>query len=178
VGSVIDMTDHEHCLDKGECWRVHVPGSDEGANEHCPSLSAERRTDDDGKPISAMTQCGVCLRWWDDAIVTSMTPVPAGRCPFEYDHPSTELESAVSDTLTLTFSSDASTGTYAAVFSALEGWTIDIERTNDGYPDEGVVKEADEIDGLTVYEADDNGGPIVNSTYCIPWEVLTKVTIR
>lgn len=83
--TVIDMTDHEHCLERGECWR----GSDERAQ--CPSLSAERRTDDDGKPISDMTQCGACLRWWDDAIVTSMTPAPSGRCPFEYEHASDDL---------------------------------------------------------------------------------------
>lgn len=100
---VIDMTDHEHCLDKGECWRVHVPGtratSRTAVNASCPSLTAKRRTDSDGRPISAMTQCGTCYRWWDDAIITSMTPVPAGRCPFEYDHPSTELESVMSDRL-------------------------------------------------------------------------------
>ena len=31
--------------------------------------------------------CGTCGRYWDDGIATSMTPVPAGRCPFEYYHP-------------------------------------------------------------------------------------------
>jgi hypothetical protein len=31
-------------------------------------------------------QCGTCGRWWDDAVVTSMTPVPSGRCPFEAFH--------------------------------------------------------------------------------------------
>lgn len=30
--------------------------------------------------------CGTCHRWWDDAVVTSMTPAPAARCPFEYFH--------------------------------------------------------------------------------------------
>lgn len=80
--------------------------------------------------------------------------------------------------LTIAFSDDASTATYASVFASLKGWTVDIERTNDGYPDEGVIKDAHEVDGLTVYEADDNGGPIINSTYCIPWEVLRVVTIR
>lgn len=32
------------------------------------------------------TVCGVCGRAWDDSISTSTTPVPAGRCPFEYEH--------------------------------------------------------------------------------------------
>lgn len=30
--------------------------------------------------------CGECGRSWDDAIATSYTPVPAGRCPFEAFH--------------------------------------------------------------------------------------------
>lgn len=30
--------------------------------------------------------CGVCGRSWDDSVSTSVTPVPSGRCPFEYDH--------------------------------------------------------------------------------------------
>jgi hypothetical protein len=30
--------------------------------------------------------CGTCGRSWDDTISTSMTPVPSGRCPFEYEH--------------------------------------------------------------------------------------------
>ena len=32
------------------------------------------------------TQCGTCGRWWDDSLITSITPTPAGRCPFEYEH--------------------------------------------------------------------------------------------
>jgi hypothetical protein len=30
--------------------------------------------------------CGHCGRSWDDSVVSSMTPVPAARCPFEYEH--------------------------------------------------------------------------------------------
>ena len=32
------------------------------------------------------TVCGTCGRAWDDSISTSVTPTPAGRCPFEYEH--------------------------------------------------------------------------------------------
>lgn len=31
-------------------------------------------------------KCGTCLRTWDDAVVTAVTPVPSGRCPFEPFH--------------------------------------------------------------------------------------------
>lgn len=30
--------------------------------------------------------CGHCGRGWNDAKPTGWTPVPSGRCPFEYDH--------------------------------------------------------------------------------------------
>jgi hypothetical protein len=33
-----------------------------------------------------LATCGTCMRSWDDSIPTSMTPVPSGRCPFEYYH--------------------------------------------------------------------------------------------
>lgn len=32
------------------------------------------------------TVCSECGRGWDDTVATAWTPVPAGRCPFEYDH--------------------------------------------------------------------------------------------
>ena len=30
--------------------------------------------------------CGTCGLTWDDGKVTSMTPTPSARCPFEYFH--------------------------------------------------------------------------------------------
>lgn len=33
-----------------------------------------------------LAYCGTCRRYWDDGKVTGMTPVPSGRCPFEYYH--------------------------------------------------------------------------------------------
>lgn len=30
--------------------------------------------------------CGTCDRAWNDAKVTSVTPTPAARCPFEAKH--------------------------------------------------------------------------------------------
>lgn len=34
----------------------------------------------------SLATCGECGRAWNDGISTSMTPAPAGRCPFEYYH--------------------------------------------------------------------------------------------
>ena len=45
-----------------------------------------RRYDESGLPDTAVVQCARCRRTWDDALVTSRTPAPAGRCPYENDH--------------------------------------------------------------------------------------------
>ena len=42
--------------------------------------------DDDGEPIVIAATCGTCGFSWNDALITSITPVPAGRCPNEYGH--------------------------------------------------------------------------------------------
>lgn len=33
-----------------------------------------------------VTRCGYCGRMWDDSVWSALTPAPAGRCPFEYEH--------------------------------------------------------------------------------------------
>lgn len=40
----------------------------------------------DAEQRRELAQCGTCERYWDDGMVTGMTPVPSGRCPFEYYH--------------------------------------------------------------------------------------------
>ena len=47
-----------------------------------------QRTDDDGRPVTSIATCGECGRSWDDARISSLTPTPSGRCPFEYAHQS------------------------------------------------------------------------------------------
>jgi hypothetical protein len=42
--------------------------------------------DDDGRPIVRTAECGHCGFRWNDALITSMTPTPSGRCPNEYGH--------------------------------------------------------------------------------------------
>lgn len=39
-----------------------------------------------GHPGAAIATCGECGRSWDDAVGSTWTPAPSGRCPFEYDH--------------------------------------------------------------------------------------------
>jgi hypothetical protein len=40
----------------------------------------------DGEAATDRCTCGRCGLSWDDAISTSMTPTPSGRCPFEAFH--------------------------------------------------------------------------------------------
>jgi len=37
-------------------------------------------------PAEDRATCGHCGRSWDDAVITSWTPAPSARCPFEYFH--------------------------------------------------------------------------------------------
>lgn len=41
-------------------------------------------------PAANLATCGICSRTWDDSVSTAVTPVPSGRCPFEYEHPPQE----------------------------------------------------------------------------------------
>jgi hypothetical protein len=40
----------------------------------------------EGDDAADRVTCGTCGRSWDDAVGTSWTPAPSGRCPFEYFH--------------------------------------------------------------------------------------------
>lgn len=50
--------------------------------------------DDDGNPIVETMTCGACGFSWNDALVTGITPTPAGRCPNEYGHDLEEEETS------------------------------------------------------------------------------------
>ncbi len=41
---------------------------------------------DDDDDCDGKTTCGRCGLSWDDDLITSMTPAPSGRCPFEAFH--------------------------------------------------------------------------------------------
>lgn len=49
--------------------------------------------------MAEMMTCGTCLRTWDDSVITGVTPVPAGRCPFEYEHMAPEAHAFLKEQL-------------------------------------------------------------------------------
>lgn len=56
------------------------------ANELTPVEGARLRLD--GAPMIDVVTCGTCGEQWNDAALSSLTPAPSGRCPFEYEHES------------------------------------------------------------------------------------------
>jgi len=61
-----------------------------------PVAGATPTYDDNGLERVEIATCGTCGRSWNDAAVSSMTPAPSGRCPFEYEHD--ELEAGTPGT--------------------------------------------------------------------------------
>jgi len=53
----------------------------------CEANGAEARHDENGNVIEDIATCGNCGESWNDALITSWTPAPSGRCPYEYIHP-------------------------------------------------------------------------------------------
>ncbi len=51
----------------------------------------------DARRIGSAVTCGTCGRSWDDSISTSVTPVPAGRCPWESHHEDDDEDEYQSD---------------------------------------------------------------------------------
>jgi len=67
----------------------------QGTTPHLtPVPGAEPRYDDDGRELMNVATCGACGHSWNDAAVSAVTPTPAGRCPFEYDHELEDVEYA------------------------------------------------------------------------------------
>lgn len=71
-------------------WRydaIGYPKTPAGKERHLtPVPGATPVYDDDGNEIVTVATCGNCGRSWNDAAVSSVTPAPSARCPFEYDH--------------------------------------------------------------------------------------------
>lgn len=93
-----------HCR-APESWHSAIDGAcpdDDGPHVDAPAhdeydalepiAGAVLRYDDDGRPIVEVATCGTCGRSWNDAAISSVTPAPSGRCPFEYDHDEPERE--------------------------------------------------------------------------------------
>ena len=64
-----ERDDHDDDAEVPDDFEVKELGADDAAESRCT--------------------CGTCGRSWDDAVVTSLTPAPAARCPFEDYHPLT-----------------------------------------------------------------------------------------
>jgi hypothetical protein len=67
--------------------RAHRPGGPKTAADMALLIAfGTPLLEDDGKVVEKIATCGNCGRSWNDAMSTGWTPVPSGRCPFEYWH--------------------------------------------------------------------------------------------
>lgn len=71
-----------HCP---KCGNEAVAGDSEMPLPEVPDNFSVKELDEDDDAEDRVT-CGTCGRSWDDAIPTTWTPAPSGRCPFEYYH--------------------------------------------------------------------------------------------
>lgn len=58
--------------------------------------------------------CETCHRAWNDSKGTSVTPAPAGRCPFEYDHEDEPISDSNLIRVLVTFTDEAAARTGVA----------------------------------------------------------------
>lgn len=74
------------CGERILCLPCHL-GEDEPQARHEPIPAGfPVQPLQDGQEATTRATCGHCGLSWDDALSTSYTPVPSGRCPFEYFH--------------------------------------------------------------------------------------------
>lgn len=74
-----------HCAIEAE---QHSKHTDPNVIEH--DNGVRELIESDNAPTTAT--CGECGRSWDDGKSTSVTPTPAGRCPFESEHSEPEAD--------------------------------------------------------------------------------------
>lgn len=92
-----------------------------------PVPGARTLKDEHGKPIVSVATCGHCGRSWNDAAVSSVTPTPSGRCPFEHKHVYKTLPEALEVVKTLVPFDEAEFDRDAYAFA-------DVAKTSDGSP--------------------------------------------
>ena len=56
------------------------------AQQLTPIPGATPTYDEDGNERVVVATCHTCGRSWNDAAISSFTPAPSARCPFEYEH--------------------------------------------------------------------------------------------
>jgi hypothetical protein len=67
-------------------WEYELEPDDGPELPPIPTDFPVQPIDPDDPSAIALATCGTCGRSWDDGAITSMTPTPAGRCPFEAYH--------------------------------------------------------------------------------------------
>jgi len=89
----VEATDPDEACEEARTWVKDNAWFQVDDDEAAVQLSPEDIPEDwpvqptePGDENAHTATCGVCGLSWNDTTVTSMTPVPSGRCPFEFFH--------------------------------------------------------------------------------------------
>lgn len=86
VSDVLDLGDRQQRQMLGaHYWPDDDDAFEDDEDDDVPDDFPVRVLGPDDSAADRVT-CGECGRSWDDAVVTSMTPAPSARCPFEAFH--------------------------------------------------------------------------------------------
>ena len=66
--------------------RIEELESEIESEEISEDNGAEPQLDENGKTREDIATCGTCGKSWNDALISSSTPTPSGRCPYEHIH--------------------------------------------------------------------------------------------
>ena len=100
-----------------------------------------------GDKVPGRTTCGACNLSWDDDKVTSMTPAPSARCPFERFHLAVPQPLAFSLRIELGNDAMRSYGDIAYALKTL---------ATDHFDGESDTEQADVANGGNVYDQNGN----------------------
>jgi hypothetical protein len=82
-----DISNSEDIIDSRDIIaRIEELEAEIEAEEISEDNGAEPQLDEDGNTKVETATCGTCGKSWNDALISSSTPTPGGRCPYEHIH--------------------------------------------------------------------------------------------
>lgn len=98
----IEITNNDDYIDvRDVIARVEELREEFEREEITEDNGAEAQRDENDKVKEDIATCGTCGKSWNDALISSRTPAPSGRCPYEHIHEElaelTKLESLLDD---------------------------------------------------------------------------------
>jgi hypothetical protein len=78
--------------------------------------------------------------------------------------------------MVIKFGDDADTSTMGAILSELVGWTLKVEYSSPGFPEQCSI-ESTNRDVVVICDVNEIGKPLPNSLYHVGYDEITSITI-